>query len=138
MAQSHPSPIPELIHRLARAAGLVIGGGFALLVLLEYQSPDAVRAEGYSPAMASIYFVAIFLGLLLARRWDLLGAAIALVGLLGFSFYVAFADSPLLWILALAILLYLVDWLAHPADHWSLRPKPPHRYPLSNQPPKRY
>ena len=107
---------------LARCAGLLIGGGYVLLVLLEYGAPQGRISARASDWNASLLFLAIFVGLLVSRRWELPGAALSLAGIIGFSLYVPFFASPVLWVLLIPVLLYLLDWMFHHRGRRASRP----------------
>ena len=102
-----------LLRSVARATGLLLGGGYVFLVFMDLGAAGSRLPSNGMGWVTSLLFSGIFAGLLLARTWELPGAIVSLAAVAGFAYYSRIQFSPLLWVLTAPIFLYLLDWWLH-------------------------
>ncbi len=90
---------------LARLSGLLVAGGYMLLVVGEF---------GHPHSWSNIVLMTITCaGMLMAWRWELPGAAISLAALVAFTLLIKGVHHSVIFVLAIPGILYVLDWLLH-------------------------
>jgi hypothetical protein len=96
---------------LARGSALLIAGAYAFMVVGEFLTP---HSGGRATAIEWIglgLMTATCLGMLLAWRWELAGAALSLASLVAFTMLIRMGHHTVLYVLAIPGTLFLADWL---------------------------
>jgi hypothetical protein len=106
------SPLASVILRwLARLSALFFACVFLVIMIKEFLAPQSGPASGFAEwAGISLLLVAVA-GMLLAWKWDLTGALIALAALVLHVAVVRHRSYDVMWFAAVPAVLYLANWL---------------------------
>jgi hypothetical protein len=105
---------------LARLSGLVVAGGYVLMVIGDVSQPHSGPPSTLIEWTGIVLMTATCAGMLIAWRWELPGAVISLVSLLAFTLLIRMGHHAVLIVLAAPGVLYMADWLLR--RHGTLRP----------------
>ena len=104
--------MPVLILRwIARLSGLLIAGGYVLLVIGEFANPHSGPPSTFVEWAGIALLTATCAGVLVAWRWELPGAVLSLASLIAFTAVVHFRHHTVHVVLAIPGILFLADWL---------------------------
>ena len=104
--------MPVLILRwIARLSGLLIAGGYVLLVIGEFTNPHSGPPPTFVEWVGIGLLTATCAGMLVAWRWELLGAILSLASLAAFTAVIHFNRHTVHVVLAVPGVLFLADWL---------------------------
>jgi hypothetical protein len=106
------SPLASVILRwLARLSALFFACVFLLIILGEFLAPQSGPPSGFIEwAGVVLLFVAVA-GMILAWKWDLTGALIALAALVLHVSVVRNRSYAVIWFAAIPAALYVANWL---------------------------
>ena len=98
---------------IARSLGLLVFGGFVLLVIAELAHPHSSQPSTLLEWTGIVLLTSTCTGLLLAWRWELPGAVISLASLGAFTLLMRMGRYGVIVALAIPGILYIADWLLH-------------------------
>ena len=106
------SPLASVILRwLARLSALFFACVFLLILVREFLAPQSGPPSGFVKwAGVLLLFIAVA-GMILAWKWDLTGALIALAALVLHISLVRDRTYAVVWLATIPAVLYLADWL---------------------------
>ena len=96
---------------LARLTSLAVAGTFVLLMIGEFVSPHSSPPTHFIEWFGIALMVTTVVATVLAWRWELLCALIALAALGGFVALIRMNRYGPIYVAALPNLLFIVDWL---------------------------
>jgi hypothetical protein len=96
---------------IARLSGLLIAGGYFLMVVGEFTNPHSGPPSTFVEWTGIVLLTATCAGMLVAWRWELPGAILSLASLAAFTAVVHFRQHTVHLVLAVPGLLFLADWL---------------------------
>jgi hypothetical protein len=102
--------IVSVLRWIARLSALVVAGGYLVLVSGELLTPHS------GPPGSGVEWIGIgllsttCLGMIVAWRWELPGAALSLGCLITFSMLIRMSHHTVLYVLAIPGTLFLADW----------------------------
>jgi len=106
------SSLAALILRwLARAAALFFAGAFLFFVTGEFLRPYAGPTTQFAQWADIGLLITALAGVVLAWKWELTGALIALAALVLHVALVHYHTYAPIWLAAIPAALYLADWL---------------------------
>lgn len=106
------SPFAAIILRwLARLAALFFAGAFLYFVVNEFLRPHSGPTTPFVEwGDIALLFIAVA-GVIMAWKWELTGALIALAALVLHVSLVRYHTYAVIWLAAIPAALYLADWL---------------------------
>jgi hypothetical protein len=114
------SVLPTVVRWMARLSGMLIAGLYLFFAIGEFITPHS----GHSPTFVEGTGIALLTvtcaGMLVAWRWELPGAALSLVSLIGFTLLIRVNNHSMTVVLAVPGILYILDWVLH--RHQTLSP----------------
>jgi hypothetical protein len=105
------SVLAAVLRWLARLSGVVVAGGYVLLLAGEILSPHSGPPSTFFEWGGLGLLTATCAGLLIAWHWELLGAILSLAGLFSFTWLVGMNRYGVVAALALPGVLFTADWL---------------------------
>jgi len=115
------SPIAAVVLRwLARLAAIFFSGAFLYFVVSEFLRPHSDPSSPFVEWADVVLLVTALAGVLLAWKWELTGALVALAALVLHVSLVRYHTYAVIWFAAIPAVLYLADWLLrrfHPPEH---------------------
>lgn len=108
------SPLASGILRwLARLSALFFACVFLLIVLGELLAPQSGPSTSVMDWTSIVLMLVAVTGLILAWKWDITGALIALAAMVLHISLVRNRTYAVIWLAAIPAALYLADWLLH-------------------------
>jgi len=106
------SPFASVVLRwLARLSALFFAGVFLLVMIGEYSAPQSGPPTSFMEwAGVALVLIAVA-GMILAWKWNMMGALIALGAMLLHIALVRNRTYGVIWLAAIPAALYLADWL---------------------------
>jgi len=105
------SVLAAVLRWLARLSGVVVAGGYVLLLAGEILSPRSGPPSTFFEWGGLGLLTATCAGLLIAWHWELLGAVLSLACLLAFTWLVVMNRYGVVAALAVPGVLFTADWL---------------------------
>ncbi|HEY1184380.1 MAG TPA: hypothetical protein VGE89_09350 [Bryobacteraceae bacterium] len=106
------SPLASVILRwLARLSALFFACVFLVTVVREFLAPQSGPPSGLVDWLGIVLLLIAVAGMVLAWRWGLAGALIALAALVLHISLVRDRTYAVIWLAAIPAVLYLADWL---------------------------
>jgi hypothetical protein len=105
------SVLPAVVHWLARLSGLLIAGFFVFFAIGEFTTPHSGPSPTFLEGTGIARLTATCAGMLVAWRWELMGAALSLVSLIGFTLLIRVNNYSVTVVLAVPGILYILDWI---------------------------
>lgn len=105
--------LPAVVRWLARLSGLGIAGLYVFFAVGEFTTPHSGPPPTFLEGSGIALLTATCAGMLVAWRWELTGAAMSLVSLIGFTLLIRVNNHSLTAVLAIPGILYILDWLLH-------------------------
>ncbi|SPE30425.1 membrane hypothetical protein [Candidatus Sulfopaludibacter sp. SbA6] len=96
---------------LARLSGVVIAGGYTLLLAGEILHPHSGPPSTLFEWGGLVLLTVTCIGMLIAWRWELPGAILSLACLLAFTLLVRMNRHTVIVVLAIPGILFTADWL---------------------------
>jgi hypothetical protein len=96
---------------IARLSALLIAGGYVFMVVGELLSPHSGNGPDLRAWGGIVLLTVTCIGMLLAWRWELRGAALSLAALAAFTVLIRFNRHTVHFVLALPGFLFLADGL---------------------------
>ena len=103
--------LPVVIRWLARLSGLLIAGIYIFFAVGEFTTPNSGPSPTFPEGIGIVLLTATCAGMLVAWRWELTGAAISLMSLIGFALLIRMNHHGIVAVLAVPGVLYVLDWL---------------------------
>jgi len=105
------SPLASVILRwLARLSALFFACVFLLIIVREFLAPQSGPASGFVEWAGILLLLVAVAGMVLAWKWDLTGALIALAALVLHVSVVRNRSYAVIWFAAIPAALYLANW----------------------------
>jgi hypothetical protein len=98
-----------ILRWIARLSALFIGGAYVLMLAGEILTPHSGPPSTLIEWTGIVLITATCLGMLLAWRWELPGAALSLVSLIAFALLIRMGPHTVLYVLAVPGTLFLAD-----------------------------
>lgn len=115
------SVLPAVVRWLARLSGVLIAGLLYMFFAVgEFITPHSGPSPTFVEGTGIALLTATCAGMLVAWQWELTGAAVSLVSLIGFTLLIRMNSHSVTVVLAVPGILYILDWLLH--RHRMLRP----------------
>ena len=106
------SPLASVILRwLARLSALFFACVFLLILVREFLAPQSGPTSGFVEWAGIVLLLIAMAGLILAWKWDITGALIALAALGLHISLVRNRTYADIWLAAIPAVLYLADWV---------------------------
>jgi len=105
--------LPTAVRWLARLSGLLIAGFYIFFAVGELTTPHSGPSPTFIEGTGIALLTATCIGMLVAWRWELTGAAISLASLIGFTLLIHQNNHGVTIVLAMPGILYILDWLLH-------------------------
>jgi len=105
------SASPTVVRWLARLCGLLIAGMYIFFAVGEFTTPHSGTSPTFVEGTGIALLSATCAGMLVAWRWELTGAVISLVSLMGFTSLIRVNNHITTVVLAVPGILYILDWL---------------------------
>jgi hypothetical protein len=109
------SVLPIVLRWVARVSGLLVAGVYFFMMVGEWLTPHSGGPATVVEWTGIVLMTATCVGMLVAWRWELPGAVISLVCLLGFTLLIRMGHHGVLYVLAVPGTLFLADWLVRSA-----------------------
>src|SRR5437868_3289303 len=105
------SRLSPILEWLARLAGLVVAGGFVLILVAEFTQPHSAPPSTLTEWSGIILLTAASAGMLLAWRWELPGAVVSVAAIVTYALLIRTGRPGVLFVFAMPGILFLADWL---------------------------
>jgi hypothetical protein len=102
--------IPSIVRWSARLAALLVVGAFVFLLAGEIFNPHSGSPTRFREWAGIGLLLAVIVGMLMAWRWELLGALLSLVALAAFIPVVRMHQYEPIIVIAVPGVLFLSDW----------------------------
>ena len=114
------SVLPVVVRWLARLSGLLIAGLYMFFAIGEFMTPHSGPSPTFVEGTGIALLTATCAGMLVAWRWELTGAIVSLVSLIGFTLLIRANNHVVTVVLAVPGILYILDRVLH--RHRTLSP----------------
>jgi hypothetical protein len=105
-----------LLRWAARACGLIVAGGYFLLMAGEMLTPHSGGPSTVIEWTGIVLLTTACVGMLAAWYWELPAALVSLASLAAFALLIRMGHHAVLIVLAIPGVLYVADWLARRAN----------------------
>ena len=113
------SVLPSVVRWLARLSGTLIAGLYVFFAIGEFTTPHSGPSPTFVEGTGIALLTATCAGMLVALRWELTGAIVSLVSLIGFTLLIRVNNHGVIIAMAVPALLYILDWVLHRYRTWS-------------------
>ena len=96
---------------LARLSGLIVAGGYVVVLFGEVLTPHSGRPPNVLEFGGQVLLTAACIGMLIAWKWELPGAVLSLACLLAFTLLIRMNRHTVIAVLAMPGILFTADWL---------------------------
>jgi len=112
--------LPTVVRWLARLSGLLIAGLYIFFAVGEFTTAHSGPSPTFVEGTGIALLTATCAGMVVAWRWELTGAIVSLVSLIGFTLLIRVNNHSITVVLAVPGILYILDWVLH--RHRTLSP----------------